>query len=170
MGMTFRLRSLHHNTVTIAFLPRVHRFFVLSHLRFRVSRPLFILPVARTKKKNSTTTSTSMSHFPCGFPPRCPMCSTKLPDWECSYCPSHRLKIKMQKTQLDVQETKILKLRDLQLENERLRRGHQRLHQKHEELRVVYYNQIGLISLLKKSAIKNIGKKLISFLSQQSKD
>ena len=111
-----------------------------------------------------------MSHFPYGFPPRCPMCSTKLPDWECSYCPSHRQTIKMQKVQLDGQETKLLKLRDLQLENKRLRGGYQRLRQKHEELRVVYYNQVELIYLLKKFVIKNIGKKLISFLSQKSED
>ena len=63
-----------------------------------------------------------------------------------------------------------LKLRDVQLENERLRRSYQRLRVLHEELRVVYFNQVDLIELLKRFAIKNIGKKLLSFLSQQSED
>ena len=76
----------------------------------------------------------------------------------------------MQKRRIVEQETKLIELRDLQLENKRLRREHQRLRQTHEELRVVYYNQIELIYLLKKFAIKNIGKKLISFLTQQSED
>ena len=111
-----------------------------------------------------------MSHFPYGFPPRCPWCSTKLPKWECSYCPAHRQAIKSLKVQLDVQETRLLKLRDVQLENERLRRSYQRLRVLHEELRVVYFNQVDLIELLKRFAIKNIGKKLLSFLSQQSED
>ena len=111
-----------------------------------------------------------MSHFPYGFPPRCPMCSTKLPDWECSHCPSHRQIIKMQKVQLDGQETKLLELRDLHLENERLRERCQRLHQKLKELRVVYYNQIELIYLLKKFGIQRICKKIISFVSPQSED
>ena len=95
------------------------------------------------------------------------MCSTKLPDWECSYCPSHRQAIKNLKVRLDVQETRLLELRDV---HERLRRGYQRLRVLHEELRVVYFNQVDLIELLKRFAIKNIGKKLISFLSQQSED
>ena len=70
----------------------------------------------------------------------------------------------MQNTQIYEQETKLLLLRDLQLENERLRREHQRLRQTHEKLRVVYHNQIELIYLLKKFAIKNIGENIISFL------
>ena len=76
----------------------------------------------------------------------------------------------MQNTQIDEQETKLLELRDLQLENERLRGGYQRLRQLHEELRVVYYNQIKLIYLLKKFVIIHIWKKVVSFLSQQSED
>ena len=76
----------------------------------------------------------------------------------------------MQKDRLNEQETKLLELRDLQLENKRLRGECQHLRQKHKELRTMYYNQVELIFLLKKFAIKNIGKKLISFLSQQSED
>jgi len=52
MEITFHLPSLYHNTVTITFLPRVHRFNVLEHLRSRTRSSLFIFPVTRTKKKN----------------------------------------------------------------------------------------------------------------------
>jgi hypothetical protein len=135
--MTFPEPCFYHNPVTITILPRVKPFFVLSHLCFRDSRSLFIFPVTRTNKKNSTTTSTSMSHFPHGVSPRCPWCSIKLPKWKCSHCPSRDKILKMQKDRLNEQETKLFELRDLQLENKRLRREYQRLRQKHEELRIM---------------------------------
>ena len=49
METTFRLPSLCHNTITITFLPRVHRFNVLEHLRFRTRPSLFIFSVTRIK-------------------------------------------------------------------------------------------------------------------------
>ena len=111
-----------------------------------------------------------MSHFPYGFPQRCPWCSIKLPKWKCSYCPSRDEILKNQQNRLDEQETKLLQLRHLQLDNERLHKRYQRLRQKHEELRVMYYKQIELIYFLKKFAIIQIWKKIISFFSQQSED
>ena len=118
-----------------------------------------------------------MSHFPYGFPQRCPWCSTKLPKWKCSYCPSRDEILKIQQNRLDEQETKLIQLRDLQLDNERLRRKNERLrrgceylHEKHDKLRAMYYKQVEIIYFLKKFAILQIWKKVVSFLSQQSED
>ena len=76
----------------------------------------------------------------------------------------------MQQYQINEQETKLIQLRDLQWENERLRKKYQHLRQTHEELRAVYRHQMELIYFLKKFAILQIWKKVFSFLSQQSED
>ena len=73
----------------------------------------------------------------------------------------------MQKDRLNEQETRLLQLQDL---NERLRKDYQRLCQKHEKLRVTMYKQVELIYFLKKFAILQICKKLVSFVSQQTED
>ena len=50
--ITFRLRSFYYNTVTITFVPRVHRYFVLSYLRFRTSPSQFGFLINENHKKN----------------------------------------------------------------------------------------------------------------------
>ena len=62
----------------------------------------------------------------------------------------------------------LLGYQELKLKHFRLKNQHQRLRQEFNKLNDVYYNQIELIYMLKKKAIENIGKRLISFLLKQT--
>ena len=91
----------------------------------------------------------------------CVMCSTPY-RVDCRRCPSYRDSLKVQGN------VKLLGYQELQLEHYRLKDQHQRLRQEFDKLKDVYLNQIGLIYMLKKTAIENIGKRLISFLFKQT--
>ena len=97
----------------------------------------------------------------------CVMCSTPH-RVDCRRCPSYRDSLKMQGNTIRELKLKLLGHQELQLEHYRLKNQHQRLRQEFDKLKDVYLNQIGLIYMLKKTAIENIGKRLISFLFKQT--
>ena len=104
----------------------------------------------------------------------CVMCSTPYRD-VCQHCPSHRRALEIQANTIRELRLELLGHQELQLKHFRLKNQHQRLRQEHQRLRQelyklkdVYKNQIGLIYMLKKNAIENIGKRLISFLFKQT--
>ena len=99
----------------------------------------------------------------------CVMCSTPYRD-VCQHCPSHRRALEMQANTIRELRLELLGHQELQLEHYRLKNQHQRLRKEFTELNDVYINQIRLIHALKKTAIENIGKNLISFLFKQSED
>ena len=107
-------------------------------------------------------------------PRYCVMCHTPY-RVDCQYCPSYRDSLQMQENTIRELRLELLGYQELQLEHFRLENQHQRLRQEHQRLRQemyklkdVYKNQIGLIYMLKKNAIENIGKRLISFLFKQT--
>ena len=98
---------------------------------------------------------------------RCVMCSTPY-RVDCQRCPSYRDSLKMQGNTIRELKLKLLGHQELQLEHYRLKNQHQRLRQEFGKLNDVYKNQIGLIYMLKKNVMKDIGKRLISFLFKQT--
>ena len=76
----------------------------------------------------------------------------------------------MQQSVLNEQETKLLVLRDLKLENMRLQRECQRLQQRFEKLKTVCYIQKDGMEKLENDVFENVVKLMISFLSKQSED
>ena len=98
---------------------------------------------------------------------RCSWCSTPH-RVDCERCPTYRDSLKVQGNVIRELKLKLLGHQELQLEHYRLKNQHQRLRQDFDKLNDVYMNQIGLIYMLKKNAIENIGKRLISFLFKQS--
>ena len=97
----------------------------------------------------------------------CVMCSTPY-RVDCRRCPSYRDSLKMQGNTIRELKLKLLGYQKLQLEHYRLKNQHQRLRQEFGKLNDVYKNQIGLIYMLKKNVMKDIGKRLISFLFKQT--
>ena len=87
---------------------------------------------------------------------------------DCQHCPSHLAALKMQEDAIRELKLELLGHQELQLKYYRLKNQHQRLRQKCDKLNDVYTNQIQLIYMLKKTAIENIGKRLISFLFKQT--
>ena len=97
----------------------------------------------------------------------CRMCLTPY-RVDCEHCPLYRDSLKVQGNTIRELKLKLLGHQKLQLEHYRLKDQHQRLRQELDKLKDVYFNQIGLIYMLKKTAIENIGKRLISFLFKQT--
>ena len=77
----------------------------------------------------------------------CVMCSTPC----CQCCTSYLDSIKVQGDVIRDLKQKLLGRQELEIEHFRLKKEHQRLRQEFEELKDVYYNQIKLIYMLKKS-------------------
>ena len=97
----------------------------------------------------------------------CVMCSTPH-RFDCECCPSCRDSLKVKGDVIREMRQELLGHQELQIEHLRLKKEHQRPRQEFEELKDVCYNQIKLIHVLKKTAIENIGKRLISFLFKQT--
>ena len=97
----------------------------------------------------------------------CVMCSTPCRA-DCEHCPSHLEALKVQADVIRDLKLKLLGRQELEIEHYRLKEQHLRLRQEFEKLKDVHYNQIELIYMLKKTAIENIGKRLISFLFKQT--
>ena len=97
----------------------------------------------------------------------CRMCLTPY-RVDCRRCPSYRDSLKVQGNVIRELKLKLLGHQELQLEHYRLKNQHQRLRQEFGKLNDVYKNQIGLIYMLKKNVMKDIGKRLISFLFKQT--
>ena len=87
---------------------------------------------------------------------------------DCEHCPSHLEALKVQADVIRDLKLKLLGRQELEIEHYRLKEQHLCLRQEFEKLKDVYYNQIELIYMLKKTAIENIGKRLISFLFKQT--
>ena len=107
----------------------------------------------------------------------CPWCKSPQPIRDCLYCPSYRLRIKMEQDKSQRLRQELERIQSLEWDLDMKTKECQRLHKKYVDvvhyfydLKELYVTQDKVIQQLKKEKIEHLGKFLLSFLFKQSDD